>query len=512
MVFRTTPRPPTYIAGLDARFVDRRRASVARTFLLLVPIVSLLLAQGVARAQSLEARISLTSLSPARVKVEGRRTTATKVWSFLNSYAGAAGLGERIENLKLADSGGADVDVRKLAPGEYEAASPATRFSYEVKLTPPTMSGDAAHISWLTNERGLLMPGDLLPVVRELGAEETATKISFSLPPAWSVASDEPRGADRLFNVSDARLAVFYAGQGLREKSVRVGAMTLSFVTSGEWAFTDEEAAKLAADVLKDYSELFGAVPRPRATLVLSPFPSSSGADSWSAETRGGTVALLSGRSPSRTAALSQLSVPLTHELFHLWVPNGLKLEGDYGWFYEGFTSYQAMRASVRLQFLTFQDYLNAAGRAFDAYASAPDRDRLSLLEASRRRWTGQPALIYQKGMLLAFLYDLQLRMRTGGRRSLDNVYRELYRDHHGSQRPEDGNGAVIAALGRQEGMRELTRRLVESAGPLDLAAAVAPFGLRAERAGPRTRIFVADSLSRPQRDLLRKLGYNTGA
>jgi predicted metalloprotease with PDZ domain len=78
---------------------------------------------------------------------------------------------------------------------------------------------------------------------------------------------------------------------------------------------------------------------------------------------------LLSGRAPSKVAALSRLSVPLTHELFHLWVPNALALEGDYDWFYEGFTMYQAMRAAGRLNLLTFEDFLNSIGRVFDAYA-----------------------------------------------------------------------------------------------------------------------------------------------
>jgi len=57
------------------------------------------------------------------------------------------------------------------------------------------------------------------------------------------------------------------------------------------------------------------------------------------------------GKLPSKVASMAQLSVPLTHEFLHFWVPNGLSLEGDYDWFYEGFTVYQAARISVRLIF-----------------------------------------------------------------------------------------------------------------------------------------------------------------
>jgi predicted metalloprotease with PDZ domain len=212
---------------------------------------------------------------------------------------------------------------------------------------------------------------------------------------------------------------------------------------------------------------------------------------------------------PSKIAALAQLNFPLAHELFHLWIPNGLALEGDYDWFYEGFTLYQALRAGSRLNLLTFQDYLNALGRAYDAYKAARERDQLSLLDASKQRWTASPALVYNKGMLVAFLYDLTLRQQTRGKRSLDDVYRELFRLYHSSESRKDGNVAVLAALNHEGGMQELTRRYIESASVIELPAAIAPFGLQVETSGGRTSISVASSTSGAQRDLLRKFGYN---
>jgi predicted metalloprotease with PDZ domain len=285
--------------------------------------------------------------------------------------------------------------------------------------------------------------------------------------------------------------------------------MEFAYVTAGEWAFSDEEAADLASSLLKEHAETFGGAAQNRVMLILAPFPRSANADRWSAETRGGTVTLLTGKSPSKTAALSQLSFPLAHELFHLWIPNGLVLDGNYDWFYEGFTLYQALRATVRLNLLTFQDYLNAMGRAFDAYKSAQGSEEFSLLAASERRWTLSPALVYNKGMLAAFLYDLSLRQKTKGKRSLDDVYRELFRLSNASQARRDGNVAALAALNNAGEMRDVTARYIESTSAIDLPAAIAPFGLRVETGGVRTRISVADSLSGAQRDLLRKFGYN---
>lgn len=353
---------------------------------------------GAAQAQSLSARVSVVSVAPPRVKIEGGLAAATRVWSFRNVYANVMNLGERIENLKLTDEGGAEVQVRKLAPGEYEAAGPATRFVYEMRLDAPTFEGDAAHVSWLTNDRGFLMLGDLLPVVT--GGKEAARAsavVRFDLPERWTAASSTRASADGQFEVADAEAAVFFVGQNLREKRKSAGSMEFAFVTAGEWAFTDEEAAEMAAGILKEHAATFGGAAHPRVMLALAQFPRPAGADRWSAETRGATVTLLAGKSPSKTAALAQLSFPLAHELFHLWIPNGVALDGNYDWFYEGFTLYQALRAAVRLELLTFQDYLNALGRAFDAYKSAPGRERLSLHDASERRWTLSPALDYNK-------------------------------------------------------------------------------------------------------------------
>ena len=482
-----------------------------RFSLALLALVSALFGIGTVRAETLNVRISLASLSPARLKIEGERLGGARTWSFRNIYANVMNLGERIENLSLTDASGARVAVRKLAPGEYEAASAATRFSYEVRLDAPAFETDAAHVSWLKDERGFLMLGDLLPLAaNENGAATTmGAVVQIIFPQNWTIASSINAGAERRFEVADVESAVFFVGQKLREKRERVGSLEFKFVTAGEWAFSDEDLAGMAADILKDHAATFGGFARGSAMLVLAPFPQATGADHWSAETRGQTVMLLSGKLPSKTAALSQLTFPLAHELFHLWVPNGLALDGNYDWFYEGFTLYQALRAGIRLNLLTFQDYLNALGRAFDAYQMGSGREQLSLLDASKQRWTLQPALIYDKGMLVAFLYDLTLRQQTRGKRSLDEVYKELFRLYHAPESRRDGNTAVLSILNDAGGMQEFTRRYIEGAGAIELPALIAPFGLQIEPGGVRTHISVSTSLSGAQRDLLRKFGYN---
>jgi predicted metalloprotease with PDZ domain len=464
---------------------------------------------GAIKAQSIDATISVLSVAPPRVRVEGVRETVSNNWSFRNVYASVIGIGDRIENLTLRDAQGANIPVRKLAPGEWKAEAPATRFSYEVKLDVPEMATDGVYVSWLTNQYGFLMTGDLLPLSPVNDGKATAVSLRFTLLPGWNIGTTENSGAGGRYEIKDTDRAIFFVGQSLREKRERVGSTDFTFLTTGEWAFTDTEAAELAASILKEHAETFGGTLQSRAILALAPFPRPMGPERWSAETRGNTVVLLSGRSPSKTAGLARLSVPLTHELFHLWVPNGFALDGDYDWFYEGFTMYQAMRAAVSLNLLTFPDFLSAIGRAFDFYRSARDGDKISLLDASKRRWTGSPAIIYNKGLLVAFLYDLTLRQKTDGKRSLTDVYRTLFRRHRETQARADGNSTVIAALNEPADMREFTRRYVETASAIELGAMIAPFGLQVETVGARTQVVVTNSLKREQRDFLRKFGYN---
>jgi predicted metalloprotease with PDZ domain len=472
----------------------------------------LLLGVCAARAHGQQIKITIQVIPDSpRVVIEGERAPE-KIWSFRDTYAGVVGLGNRIEQMKLFDASGKEIESRKLAPGQFEAIQPASKFRYEVNLTPPDQALDGARVSWLTPERGLLMLADLLPA--ELGVKDAGSTVLVRLktPESFGVYSNEEGNPQGDFTVYDADRAVFVIGAHLRNTHTRVASMLFSLVTDGVWAFSDQDAMDMASQVLKSHLDVFKAMPGRRATLILLPFFQPAAATKWSAETRGGTVTLLLGKLPSKNNALAMLSVPLTHELFHLWVPNALALTGDYEWFYEGFTIYQAARAAVRLGLLTFPEFLNAIARAYDSYLSVPGRDHASLIEASQSRWTGGEAVVYQKAMLIAFLYDLKVRSQSRGKRSLDDIYRELFRRRAAASHPvesESSNEVIISLLNSAPGMNVFAESYVRRAVAIDLPVELAPFGLRVDRFGARSRVSVNEALTRQQRDLLRELGYN---
>ena len=150
-------------------------------------------------------------------------------------------------------------------------------------------------------------------------------------------------------------------------------------------------------------------------------------------------------------------------------------------------------------------------GRVYDSYLATPERDKSSLIEFSRRRWTTGASLVYDKGMLAAFLCDLELRRAGGNRRSLDDVYRELFRRHPPGARRMDGNEAIISALNDALGSSEFAEHFIKGRGEIELAIELAPYGLRVENAGGRNRLSVGVGLGQQQREMLRSLGYKHG-
>lgn len=454
-----------------------------------------------ASAQTLEAKIEVLSPETAKIRVEVKTSNARKRWAFINSYANANNLNARIENLKFLNEENREVSVTKQNAGEFESDAVLNRFSYEMKLDFPANAAQAAHVSSLTKERGLLQLGDLLPDFEQ----PTAAKISFVLPTGWKIATSESKTGENQFQTSDFENAVFLVGS-FTEQIDKSG---IHLARAGEWSFTEAETLDVTAKILAEHRKTFGAMPSNKIQIILLPFPQDFGGERWEAETRGSTVVLFSGVLPFKSRALSKLHEQLRHELFHLWIPNTLHLEGDYAWFYEGFTIYQALKTGVRLKQIRFVDFLDTMSRAFDVARRSPQNKTLSLLEASKLRWSiDNSEFVYAKGMITAFLYDLALLRESKG--SLNDVFKELYRKHKKPNAVQNANQAVLSILKSSPEMRGIIERTVETAGEVDWTQDLAAVGLQNSTRGSFTRLSIIKDLNGRQKKLLERLGYNS--
>jgi hypothetical protein len=452
---------------------------------------------------STEANATITvDAANQTVSVFYRSAVPLDRWSFRNAYASVVGLGNRIRNLKAFDPSSKPVSAKRLTAGEYLIAEKVTGIRYEVALASPVRWQDKSHVSWISTDESLLMMADLLPIRSD--STSGSLLINFELPADWRVFSSAGRSSIG-FLLERPDQALFLAGKDLRERKRKVEGTELTFLTKGQWSFSDSEALSAAAKMIKEYTRLT-RFPLSNPYFILLPSGVRGGATGWSAEVRGNSVVLFLQPGESRRQSLATLGVILTHEIFHLWVPNSLKLVGDYDWFFEGFTLYQALRTALKVGLIDFQEYLNTIGRVYDSYLAAPEHGNLSLIELSKRRWTTSPRVVYDKGMLVAFLYDLSLRGETSGKTQLSDLYRQLFQSDGVTTR--DANEVIMSTLNQGKGVRQLLDRLVMNSGSIDLDLFLTPLGITVERNGSKTRLSVNRNLQAKQRGVLRSLGY----
>src|SRR5689334_809690 len=159
----------------------------------------------------------------------------------------------------------------------------------------------------------------------------------------------------------------------------------------------------------------------------------------------------------------------------------------------EGITDYYAEVALRRSGLITEDDFLDAAARGFQGLQNTPGRLVQSAGEASFDAWIkyyrqdensiNSQVSYYDKGAILGLLLDLEIRKRSEGRKSLDDVMRYLYTEFYKKDRnytPADFQKTVELMAGSS--LEEFFARYVRGKDELDYSAALAAAGLALDR------------------------------
>lgn len=455
-----------------------------------------------ADAQTLDVKIKIAEQNAfvtGSFKDAARAKNVTNFY-FLKSYTNVENLGARVREVNLFDQSGQKIGYKKLADGEFLADGAFRSWSYRTDLTAPPNVSARAHVSWLAGEQGILMLGDLLPEQ----AEKTAARVAFELPQGWRISSVERQAGENVFDVADVEKAVFYVGGNLRE---REAAPQINLIFAGEWQVTDDEAAQMAREIFIYYEKMFGASAFEKANIFLGKFPADVKRGRWEAETRGRSVTLLSSEMDFKTQSLQRLHEQLRHEIFHLWLPNGVNLAGNYDWFYEGFALYQSLKTALDAKRIRFEDFLDTLGRAHSI--DSLQSQRTSLIEASKNRWNGANTQIYARGMLVAFLVDIALLQKSKGKSSLPDLLREIYQKHNPAAPQTDGNAAILGILQSRGELMPIIERYIKGAETIAWQTDLESIGIESATANYTTKLSVKAKPTGRQKDLLTKLGYN---
>ena len=355
------------------------------------------------------------------------------------------------------------------------------------------------------------MLDDLLP---QGSGEKISAAVKVSLPTGWSTSASEPSTSftpllpsGGTYYFEDIEKASLVVARNLREKPLLFNDLFIKLATSDEWQFSDDEAANLATEIYKNYAKIFGSSPNKFVQISIMKFPTDIAIGNWEADTRGNSITIVSSDMPFKSQSLQRLHEQLRHEMFHLWFPNGVNLSGNYDWFYEGFALYQSLKLGVAANRIRFDDYLNTLSRAYNI--DSVQSHRLSLIDASKNRWSGANTQVYARGMLVAFLCDLALLEKSKGKLSTDDLVRDIYQKYHLATTRTDGNAAVIDAMRLHPELRPIAERYIKGPDKIDWSEALATAGIEAVTENSLTTLKVVPKPSSRQKDLLDKLGYN---
>lgn len=459
--------------------------------------------------QGVEATIEMGKAGPQVLKVSGRFVPEAVLnsklnFSFQTSIAGVDGVADRISSIELYGSRGELVSYRKLGPGEYLASAEYERWAYSVDLKPLRQANAGAHITWARGETGVLMMADLLPFKQQRSSPRIAN-IDLILPAGWRAFAENSPDRVRELVFEDLESAVIPIGPGWR--SIAVSGTPGKLLLSGDWLFTDVEASRFVSEIYGEYRHLFRTESTRPFTVVLSRPGDNVPFGTWYAETRGRTVSIVSSDMAFRTQSLQRLHEQLRHELFHLWIPNGISLTGPYDWFYEGFALYQSLKTGLALNRIGFGDFLATLGRAHAI--DTGQGTRAPLIEVSSNRWSGRNTEIYARGLIAAFRADIALLSESNGKVSIGDFLGEIYSEHQHPAPSTDANAAIFAAVDSRPGLRKVFDRFVRGKESIDLGEINKLAGIEGTGRGSQTGFKVAAKLTARQKAILDRLGYN---
>jgi predicted metalloprotease with PDZ domain len=309
-----------------------------------------------------------------------------------------------------------------LASAQYDVTSEAQ--SYYRPIIGPSLFH-------LIGQSGLLYP--------EWVPESTPVRIAVHWrgfkEAKWTVASSfgvDQDGFRTTRPFGDLRRAVFLAG-AIRLKSRDVGGHPLVVASAGtDWGFTDDDLVDLTARIVGAEREFFHDFDWPY--FLVSAIPVGvyrPGASDYGGIGLTQSFALfLTPRFKLKSAPGSAgLPLLLAHEQFHLWNGGRYRLADPQGlasWFSEGFTNFFARRLLLRAGVIDLADYVANLNDEITLYLTSAVRNEPARRAATDSRSDeSREKLPYLRGDVVAVLLDAEIRARSQGARSLDDLMRE---------------------------------------------------------------------------------------
>jgi predicted metalloprotease with PDZ domain len=285
-----------------------------------------------------------------------------------------------------------------------------------------------------------------------------------------------------------------------------VAGVSHTFSIAGRHSADLERVRSDAQKVCQTHADFFGGkLPMSGYSFLLTVLDGGYGGLE-----HGSSSALICGRGdlpregvPEVSAGYRKFLGLVSHEYFHLWNIKRIKPAEFVGsdleqeaytrqlWVFEGVTSYYDDRALLKSELITADSYLELLGRTLTSVYRSRGRRTQTLEESSFDAWVkfykqdeNSPNAIvsyYTKGAMVALSLDLEIRLRTAGRCSLDDVMVALWREYGSDQSsglPEGGFERLaeeVSGVSLSDFFRQSLRNTVDP--PVGIL--LAQFGIR---------------------------------
>lgn len=298
--------------------------------------------------------------------------------------------------------------------------------------------------------------------------------LNLEVPEGWKIATSLGVGASNYTaaNLHDLAGMLVCAGD-FATHSFELAHRGSDVVTKcyvavrGERDWDDDEFYAELKRLMRGQMDYFGGThPAPIQFLALHLLPKGSQPSIPAFNRRSpGHDTVLALHTPARPRQHFEFLGMLAHEHLHNWYPNAMR--SDLGpWFMEGLNDYVAYRGLLANGLHSREQFSRMLSKWHREYEMCV-------------RTNNQRLMPYRRGMVAAWVLDIELRRATGGEHGLTDVLLRLIQE-----KPEGGivqRQHLLAMLKKISGkdMEPLYQHLVEDEGAIDLAKYLEGSGFR---------------------------------
>ena len=367
------------------------------------------------------------------------------VWS--PGYYGLFDFGGKVRAFRAEDGEGRELKWEKTGSSTWRVVTDQAEsviLNYEVLATSQFVGQ-----SYLGEDRGYIVPASVCMYTDELLHSPVIVKINLN--PAWTTIATglDPVSAEQAKTFFAADFDQLYDSPILMGNldslpPFKIRGIPHYFIGYKLGNFNHQQFMNELKAVIEAGLSIIGEIPYRHYTF-LGIGPGQGGIEHLDSA----AVSFSGDGLDNRQRRIGTLAF-LAHEYFHHFNVKRIRPLAlgpfDYSqpnltnmlWVSEGFTVYYEYLLLCRAGLMTGEEFLEAISKIIAAQENNPGRFFQSATQSSYNTWTQGPfgakrpglrktISYYDKGAILGFLLDLNLRQVTGNRRSLDDVMRTLY-------------------------------------------------------------------------------------